>query len=184
MRLNLVLTVIAAIAVVNGFRLHPAFPSRTAGRLGPVLAGAALPLVVAVILAAAADDILDWLNVSPESLRITAGTVLAVSAARTLVWPRAKAEPELGGAWVVLVPITFPLLLTPELAILALTVGADHGVGRVVLAVAIGLAVAVLVDLVPRRPVTETLMAWAARVAASALAIVAIALVIDGIRDI
>ena len=69
-----------------------------------LIAGLAL-IAVGVILA---DDLLDWLAISPESFRIAAGIVLAASGVRTIVWPRPSGP---FGA----------ILVTPALACLAVS---------------------------------------------------------------
>ena len=71
--------------------------------------------VVLVVLATVfADDLLDALSISPESFRIAAGLVLAVTGIRTLLWPNAVAGPFAA------------VLVTPELACVALSFGADE----------------------------------------------------------
>ena len=129
-----------------------------------VLGGAVL-VVVSVVFA---DDLLDALSISPESFRIAAGIVLAVTAVRTLVWPAASAGPF--GA----------VLVTPELACLALSFGADEPTGRVLVAAAITLPVVAVVATV-RVPLPSAL---AAQLLAALQIVVAVALAISGMRDV
>ena len=98
-----------------------------------VAAGAALVLVLVLL----AEPLLDALDISPESFRIAAGIVLVAAGAFTLVRPRPS-----GPAAAVLV--------TPELACMAIAASADEGVGPAVGAAAIALAVVAALALLPR----------------------------------
>ena len=76
--------------------------------------GAGAALILAGVLLA--DPLLDALDISPESFRIAAGIVLAAVGAATLVRPRPGGP---AGA----------LLVTPELACMAIAASADEGIG-------------------------------------------------------
>ena len=83
---------------------------------------------------------LDALAISPESFRIAAGLVLAAAGLRTIVWPRPSG------------PFA-AILVTPALACLAVSFGADEATGAVLGAAAIALAVAAIAALAaPRIP--------------------------------
>jgi hypothetical protein len=127
-------------------------------------AGIAL-VVVAVVFA---DDVLDALSISPESFRIAAGIVLAVTAVRTLLWPAASAAPFAA------------VLITPELACLALSFGADEPLGRTLGAAAASLAVAAIAA-AARLPIPAPLTA---QLLAALQVVVAVALAISGMRDV
>ena len=127
-------------------------------------AGAAL-IVVAVVFS---DDLLDALSISPESFRIAAGIVLAVIAVRTLLWPDA-----VGGPFAA-------VLITPELACLALSFGADEPTGRVLGAATATLPV-VAVAATTRLPLP---LALTAQLLAAVQIVVAVALTISGMRDV
>jgi hypothetical protein len=81
-----------------------------------------------------------------------------------------------------LVPVAFPLLFTPQLAVLAILYGATESVGIAWggLAVAVGIGAAVGF-LRYRRP---ALWAGVARLAGAVLVVVAVALTVAGIRDV
>jgi hypothetical protein len=133
-------------------------------------AALALGLGAALIVAAAAlgDDLLDWLEINPESFRIAAGLVLAATGLWTLLTP----EPQPGPFAAVLV--------TPELACLAISFGADEPLGRVLGAAAIALLCAGIAAFAPPRAASGL----AARFLAALAIVVAVALVVSGVRDV
>jgi small neutral amino acid transporter SnatA (MarC family) len=93
-----------------------------------VAAGAVLYAVWLVGLAAIATPVLDGLDVSAPNLRIAVGFVLAPVALHDLVRRRPGAGAALAGGRAALVPVLFPVLARPEVALLGLAIGADHGV--------------------------------------------------------
>jgi hypothetical protein len=125
-------------------------------------------LVLIALSAVFADDLLDALSISPESFRIAAGIVLFITGVRPLVWPYVPAGPFAA------------VLITPELACLAISLGADEGVGRVLGAAAVALPVAAIATLVHQREP----MAVAAQFLAALQLVVAVALVVSGLRDV
>jgi small neutral amino acid transporter SnatA (MarC family) len=132
--------------------------------LGVVLAAGAALILAGVLLA---DPLLDALDITPESFRIAAGIVLAAMGAATLVRPRPGGP---AGA----------LLVTPELACMAIAASADQGIGPALGAAVIALAVVAALALLPR-------VAPAGRAAPflAALAVVAgVALIVAGVRDV
>ncbi len=168
-----------------GFLLAGFFATTNAGRVAlareaeepsrRTLAIALLAGVALVVLATVfAGDLLDALTISPESFRIAAGLVLAVTAIRTILWPNASAGP------------FAMVLITPELAVLALSFGADEATGKVLGAAAITLPVLAVA--------ATTRIPFPGRVALSATAtaqllaalqiVVAVALAISGMRDV
>jgi small neutral amino acid transporter SnatA (MarC family) len=155
------------LATTNAGRVALA---REASRPGPstvalaLVAGAAL-VAVAVVFAG---DLLDALSISPQSFRIAAGIVLAVTAARTLLLPAAAAAPFAA------------VLITPELACLALSFGADEPAGRALAAAAVTLAV-VAVAATIRLPLP---LALTTQLLAALQIVVAVALAISGMRDV
>lgn len=128
-------------------------PARRALELVPrpdrrVAAAAGAGVVVAIVaLAGVSGPLLDLLDVSPPTFRVSAGFVLAFRGLLDLV--RApKPEPEgLTGWGEALFPVGFPVLFRPEVAVLALAAGADLGVIRTGLLgiVAVGLGVLAVV---------------------------------------
>lgn len=110
-------------------------------------------IVVAITLcmiAATSGPLLDVLEISPPNARIAAGLTLAILCLVQLIRPPRAASgtnpPEQGGrpaqatrqGW--LVPLAFPILLRPELLLVALSGGRDHGLLPVVAATIAALA--------------------------------------------
>lgn len=148
--------VAAFVTTVNPPRVRLARPE------GSVLLASLAVLGLAAAAIAFAEELLDALAVSPESFRIAAGLVLAVAGLRTLIRPVPEPAPVLAA------------LFTPELAVLAVSAGADAATATAVGAAAVGF---VLV-LAPVRAVP------AARFLAALQVVVAVALVVAGIRDV
>jgi hypothetical protein len=155
------------LATMNAGRVAlAAIAARPTPRDRAIALAAGAALALAGVLAGGA--LLDWLDISPESWRIAAAIVLGATAVRTIVWPAAS------GA-----PFTV-VLVTPELAAVAVSFGADERTGKALAAAAIGLLPAVLA-LRARRPETSAL---AAQFLAALQIVVAIALAVSGIRDV
>jgi small neutral amino acid transporter SnatA (MarC family) len=163
-----------------GFLLGGFLATANAGRVAlaahaskPRSASRALALALGAALivagAALADELLDGLEISPESFRIAAGMVLAATGLWTLLWP----EPMPGPFAAVLV--------TPELACLAISFGADEPLGKVLGAAAIALGAAAIGAFAQSSPVAAGI---AARFLAALQLVVAVALVVSGIRDV
>jgi hypothetical protein len=155
------------LATTNAGRV--ALASRGA-RPRPPSRGLALGLAFGLIVvgAALASELLDGLEIRPESFRIAAGLVLAATALPTLVWPRPSQGPFAA------------VLVTPELACLAISFGADEALGKVLGAAAIALAPAAVAAFVPWRAPTGVV----AQFLAALQLVVAVALVVSGIRDV
>src|SRR5690606_3288484 len=86
---------------------------------------------LAVVLAAAVSGpLLGALSVSAPNIQIAAGLVLLVRATVDAATPPGHEPARLDGRWNALVPVAFPLLIRPEVALLALAAGAQLGVAR------------------------------------------------------
>lgn len=130
----LLAVLLAALAAGNPPRRAATVPATAAARLAGAAAAAALPLV---LLGVGAGAVLDALAVSRPTARVAAGLVLmAVGLVEVVRTARPLPDPDLG----VLVPLGFPLLLRPEVALVVLVAGADHGVGGGIAAVLVALA--------------------------------------------
>jgi hypothetical protein len=133
------------------------------------LAAVGIGGAVIVLAAAFADDLLDALDVSPESFRIAAGIVLAATAVRDLFWPHVPGDAPFAA-----------VLLTPELVCVAISFGADESFGRTFAAGAIGLSLAAVAVLAGRaRPGPLP-----ARLLAALQVVIAVALGVSGVRDV
>jgi hypothetical protein len=128
---------------------------------------AAVVLVLAGVLGA--DGLLDALSISPESWRIAAAVVLGAAAIRTIVWPAAAPGAPFAA-----------VLVTPELAAVAVSFGADEPSGKVLAAAALGLVPALLAYRARRRETS----ALGAQFLGALQVVVAIALAVSGIRDV
>jgi small neutral amino acid transporter SnatA (MarC family) len=171
---------LALVASVNPCRVRLVLPERRAA----VALGALLALGSGAAVAAVGGPLLDALDISPETFRLAAAVVLALEGARALLLARPAREPELGGLGAALVPVLFPLLLTPGVVILALTAGGDDIVGKAVVALALAFALAVLATWIPRGERTDALLAAGGRLFGAAEIAVGIALAVDSLHDV
>jgi small neutral amino acid transporter SnatA (MarC family) len=159
--------VAAFLATTNAGRVALAAQAARPGRRDwaiAVVAGAAL-VVVGVLVA---DPLLDALSISPPSFRLAAGIVLLAAGLKTLVWPTPAPGPFAA------------VLVTPELAVAAISFGADEPAGKVLAAAALGL-LPILLAARAQRPATS---AVAARLLAALQIVVGVALGVNGIRDV
>ena len=170
----------ALVSSVNPSRVCLALPANRAA----VVLGALLTLGSAAAVAAVGAGLLDALDITPETFRLAAAVVLALEGARAFVLARPAAEPELGGLGAALVPVAFPLLLTPGVVALALAAGGDEMVAEAVEALAIALALVVLATWIPRRGRTDDLLAAGARLLGAAEIVAGIALAVDSLHDV
>jgi hypothetical protein len=155
------------LATTNAGRVALAAQTARPGPRGwaiAVLAAAAL-VVLGVLMA---DPLLDALSISPPSFRLAAGIVLLAAGLKTLVWPTPAPGPFAA------------VLVTPELAVAAISFGADEPAGKVLAAAALGL-LPILLAARARRPETS---AVAARLLAALQIVAGVALGVSGIRDV
>jgi small neutral amino acid transporter SnatA (MarC family) len=156
---------------------------RRTDRPRSVAAGVVLAAVVLVALGAAADPLLELLDISLGTYRLGAGVVIAVAGLRWLVAGSVPAceEPDddrrLAGF------VAFPVLLTPGAVVLAVSVGAEHGVvGTAIGAVlAVGLAG---IGLYLRRSLPHLLMVGLVRLLGAAATVLGTVIAVDGIRTL
>jgi small neutral amino acid transporter SnatA (MarC family) len=95
-------------------------------------------VLVAAGLAVAATPLLDALDISAPTMEVGAGLVLAVwSAGLLLRWDDERPPSAVAGG---LVPLLFPILLTPVVGVTVLAVAARNGWWLPVLATAVGVA--------------------------------------------
>lgn len=184
--MSTILLALAAMAAVNPPRTRLAVPEAgdRRARLPELAAGTLLGLGVAGSLALLSGPLLEWLSVTPETFRIAAGLVLAITGLRSLVWPRPSEEPELPGLRAALWPVAFPRVLTPEVAALALTAGSIEGVGPTVAWLAAAGVALVLLGVGRRGPVADGVLRWTGTLLAMLLVAAAAFVMIDGIRDV
>jgi small neutral amino acid transporter SnatA (MarC family) len=179
--------ILVFVAVVNPFRAVTSVASplwRTARAVAVV--AAAVAAVVAVVLAAVHDEVLDVLDVTAPTFRLGAGLVIAVTGLRSLLLaPRPWEDGVADGKLAVLVPIAFPILVTPELAVSAVSFAADEGTGVAVLGALVALAL--FAALGSWRAATETPRAWLTglgRLAGGGAVVIGISRIVSGIFDV
>ena len=84
------------------------------------------------LLGVLSEVILEWLNVSGSSSRIAAGAAVLLVGIRDLFMQPPSPEPALKGWRAGIVPMAFPVILTPALAILAISAGSERGAATAV----------------------------------------------------
>jgi small neutral amino acid transporter SnatA (MarC family) len=173
----------AFLAAVNPAVVAAALASRVAPRVVAVAAAGAAG--VAIVAAAISDGLLDLLDVSAPTFEVAAGAVLGVASIR---WVLLGAKPlaadaEAAARWrAVFVPVLVPLLLTPQLVAVSVSVGADDGVATAALGAVIALATAWAASLLHGIP----LVVWStiARLVAMVGVAVALAMIVDGVKTV
>jgi small neutral amino acid transporter SnatA (MarC family) len=124
-----VAAVVAAVDVPQRARLLRAAPPAQRAVAGGGLVG------VAVVLAFVATSLLDGLDISSPTMEVGAGLVLAVWSAVALVrWDDEPAPDAVAGG---LVPLLFPIVLTPVVGVTVVAVAARNGWWLPVLAAAV-----------------------------------------------
>jgi small neutral amino acid transporter SnatA (MarC family) len=180
---------LALLVVVNPCRTALGFPAATRTRrqrLAVAAVGGGLAAVVVIVLAAVADPLLDALHVSPPTVRIAVALVVAVTAVIDLVGRVPPPNPGLGGLGAAIVPVLVPLVLRPAVALLAISVAADHGMAPAVigaLLVAAGTVGAGAISPLEPSP-KRTVVRWLMGLVAVAAIAVAIAMAVDGVFDV
>ena len=154
------------------------------GRLRAMAAALAFLIGGALLVGAAfgADGFLDALQLEPETFRISAGIVLAVTGVAFILFGPFSypVEPGWKGG---LFPLAFPLLASPAALAAVLTRSADEGESETALAALIVAAVVAAVVFVASRrsrPIVPVL----ARLIGAVLVFRAVGLIVDGIRAI
>lgn len=171
---------VALVTAVNPCRVRLVLPERRAA----VALGALIALGSAAGVAAVGGAFLDALDITPETFRLAAAVVLALEGARALVLARPAHEPELGGLGAALVPVAFPLLLTPGVVVLALTAGGDDIVGEAVAALVVACALVLATTLIPRGTLSDALLAAGGRLLGAMEIAAGVALAVDSLHDV
>jgi small neutral amino acid transporter SnatA (MarC family) len=156
--------VIAVLAATNPFERRAALAALGTTDRRAVAVGALVALVAYAVAAAVATDLLDGLDVSPATARVAAGLVLAVRALLDLAGPLTRTVPEragpssgragggpvgedrpntVAGLATALVPVAFPVLVRPELALVVVAFAASERAWWCLGAAAVGLALLV-----------------------------------------
>jgi small neutral amino acid transporter SnatA (MarC family) len=176
-------TFIVVLAAVN----PPAVAAALAGsvRAPIVAAGACTAWVVAVALACVSGPILDALDVSSATFEVAAGIVLGLVSARVLV-VGVRVERNDGTARTasgLIVPVLIPVLLTPQLLMVAVAAGALDGSLLVAVSAAIVLVAATVAATVSFRT-DDVVWSVTSRIVAALGLAVAVGLAVDGVQSI
>jgi small neutral amino acid transporter SnatA (MarC family) len=171
-----------AITAVNAARMRPALPGAGRARLALAAAGAALVLFVGATAFVWADPLLQALDITPETWRLAAGVVAALAGAWVLVFPQRSPEDGLSGRWAALAPVAFPLVFTPELAAFVVLFGATEPASSWLPALILGLGTVPAAAAIEMR--RRDLWIGTSRMLAALLIALAIAQIIEGIRDV
>ena len=171
----------ALLVAVNPPAVATALHGRV--RRDVMAAAAAVAAAVAVAVSWLSEPVLDALDVTPATFRVAAGLVLGVAG----VWWLALGTWSLPddvrqGPWrQVVVPLLVPVLVTPQLVAVSISVGADHGVPVVLLGAAAAMALAWIMTSVGAA--TES---WsvASRFVGMVALVVALAMAVDGVRSV
>jgi len=137
-----------------------------------------------VPLVALADAVIDAAQVASSTLRMAVGVVLVLQGGWALLTRAPSAEPALAGRRAALVPVAFPVLLTPGLGLLAVS-GALDRTAPVALAVMAGtLATVPLVACVRASALRPRVLDGLGRITAATLVVSGVGLVMNGLFDI
>lgn len=183
--MSLALALLAALLAVNPPRVRSALPDEDRVRIGAL--GAVACLAALAVVAALADPLVGGLHLIGSTVRMATGAVLGVQGAAVLFLRPPAPEPRLAGRAAALVPIAFPVLLTPGLGLLALSASLDRSAPVAVVVLAAGLATVPLVapvrigapgSLGPR------LLRAASVVCGGGLVLAGVALLVNGLFDL
>lgn len=182
--MSVALAAVAWIAVANGARVALALSNESSRPPWRNALGGVISLGAVWALAAGAVPLLDWLQISPETFEIAAGIVVAVAGLWVIVVaePRQEPGPEgwAGSVW----PVAFPTMLRPEVVTLAIATGSINGTAGTVGWAAAGIAVAVVLSMLPLNNVRRGALGWLSRIMGAAAVVVGIWLLIDGVRSV
>ncbi len=182
-------------AAVSPLGAVPVFLAATASaaprqRIALAAAGCAAGFALLAGAIAAAGTFLGWIDVSPESFQLAAGSVMLPVAVH-LIWSgQPMSLPEEEGNprwWVWLMPLTFPLVAGPAAVAAALSYGTRFGEGTALAAAAavaaLTAAVFALAPVLQRSP-GPTVIGALGRMSGALLAILAVELMLDGVQSV
>jgi small neutral amino acid transporter SnatA (MarC family) len=150
-----------------------------------VAAGGAIGGLVVCVVAAVGGQLLDLLDVSDPSFRISAGLVAALAGISDLFRGPPGQDPALPGRRAALVPVAFPLVVRPAVVVVALGAGAEQGVLPAALAMVVGAGLlGWLAASVPAEGTAGRAVRWAARLLAAGLVAGGVLLLVDGVLDV
>lgn len=136
--MTLTLLVVAMMAAANPARAVAARPAEAPRQTIAIGVGATLGLVL--LFAFVSGPFLDLVDVSGPNARIAGGIALLVVALKDVFLAPPSPEPALAGRRGGLVPLAFPVIFSPAVALLAVAGASERGVGIAVLAAGLALA--------------------------------------------
>lgn len=147
--MTLLLLTLGLVAAANPFRVSGTRP--TERPLDAALVAGIASVVAAIGLAALSGPFFDAIDITGSSARIAAGVAVVAMGVKDMFTAPPQPTPALAGRWAGLLPIAFPAIFTPAVALLVMAGAADRGVVPAVASatVAIGVALAALVLLRP-----------------------------------
>jgi small neutral amino acid transporter SnatA (MarC family) len=150
-------------------------------RTAVVMCASALALLAAGTLAA--EPLLDWLDVSPENFQLAAGLIMLPQALHLIWRGRTLSEAEPG----VFVPLTAPLLAGPASVAAAMSYGTRYGeaeaLGASALVLPVTLGILALGEWVEAR-LGRGWLGLVGKANGALLVVVAVELIVDGIRSV
>ena len=187
--MTLPLFVLAAVCAVNGPRCRTVAPASGApGSIPPPnLAGlgAGLTLLGLAPMALFADPLLDAVGISAATARLATGLLLLATGLLNFGWPTPEPEPALPDWRAALVPIAFPTLLTPGLALLTVSASVDRSSPTALVVLALALAtLPAVVALPPGGRTRSRVLDGLARLLSGLLVLAGFGLLMDGVFDI
>jgi small neutral amino acid transporter SnatA (MarC family) len=175
----------ALVLALNPARATFAIPRAGRSRrtvVGVAAVGGVIGGLAVCAAATAGGPLLEALDVSEPSFRISAGIVAGLAGAADLFRRPPPPEPALAGWRAALIPVAIPVVARPALLVLALGAGADRGV--LVSAGAMAMGIALLTGLAAGWP-TEgpggRALRWAGRLLAAGLVACGVILAVDGV---
>ena len=156
---------------------------RRTDRPTSVAAGTAVAALVLVAIGAAADGVLDALDVSLGTYRLGAGVVIAVAGLRWLAVGAAAPVEEPDDDRRLAGFVAFPVLLTPGAAAIALSVGAEHGTAATATAAVVAVGLGGL-GIYLRRSVPHLLALGLVRLLGAIAVVVGVIVSVDGIQTL
>lgn len=169
------------VAVVNPAAVAVALWPRERSRT--VLPAVAVAAGVGLVAAALSEPLLEGIDVSRATFQVASAVVVGLAAAYgVLVGPRRVEDEGQLGDGRVLVPLLFPVLVTPQLMMASAWAGAEHGVVIAAAGLLSGLALAGAAALVAPR--WKVLWNVAARFVSALAILLALALAVDGVKTI
>ena len=180
----MILALLGFLATVNPAAAALALVrDRRTDRPRPVLAGVVVAAVVLAALGGSADPILDALDVNLGTYRLGAGIVMAVAGLRWLVAGPVAASDEPDDDRRLAAFVAFPVLLTPGAVVLAVSVGAEHGVAVTAGTAAVAVVLGGL-GLYLRRSLPGLLMSGLVRFLGAVATVVGVIVAVDGVRTL